>query len=94
VSDEGAPVEIPIDGELDLHAFAAADVLSVVSEYLDECRRRGVLRVRVVHGRGKGVQRAAVRRLLSGREDVISLTDAGPEEGGWGATLVRLRAAP
>jgi DNA-nicking Smr family endonuclease len=47
----------------------------------------------VVHGRGKGVQRAAVRRLLAGREDVSAITDAGPEEGGWGATLVVLRPA-
>jgi DNA-nicking Smr family endonuclease len=90
LTEERPPVAIPIDGELDLHSFAPADVLSVVAEYLDECRRRGILRVRVVHGRGKGVQRAAVRRLLSGRDDVISLTDAGPEEGGWGATLVVL----
>ena len=87
------PVAIPIDGELDLHAFAPTDVLSVVAEYLDECRRRGILRVRLVHGRGKGVQRAAVRRLLSERHDVSCLTDAGPEAGGWGATIVALRPA-
>jgi DNA-nicking Smr family endonuclease len=93
MSEEDPPLVLPIDGELDLHTFAPADVLSVVADYLDECRRRGILRVRVVHGRGKGVQRAAIRRLLAAREDVSAVTDAGPEEGGWGATLVLLRPA-
>lgn len=89
----GAPVAIPITGELDLHAFAPSDVPGVVADYLDACRERGILVVRVVHGRGKGVQRAVVRRLLAGRPDVASFEDAPPGTGGWGATLVRLRPA-
>ena len=91
--DPEEPVELPITGELDLHAFAPRDVVSVVSEYLDECRRRGILEVRLVHGRGKGVQRAEVRRLLAARTDVAAFEDAPPVSGGWGATLVHLAAS-
>ena len=70
--DEEAVV-LPVTGELDLHAFAPRDVVSVVAEYLDECGRRGIRTVRLAHGRGKGVQRAEIRRLLAGREDVAAL---------------------
>ena len=82
---------IPITGELDLHPFAPRDVLSVVEEYVRACRERGILQLRLVHGRGKGVQRAAVRRLLLSMDDVLSARDAPAEAGGWGATLVELR---
>ena len=78
-------------GELDLHSFAPADVVAVVAEYLDECRRRGIREVRLAHGRGKGVQRAEVRRLLASRDDVALFTDAPPQWGGWGATIVKLK---
>lgn len=83
-------LELPIDGELDLHAFSPRDVPEVVEEYLRACRERGILSVRVVHGRGKGVQRAVVRRLLQGLAGVRSYDDAPPGAGGWGATLVEL----
>jgi len=85
---------VPITGELDLHAFAARDAVGVVEDYLDECRRRGVLEVRIVHGRGQGVRRAEVRRALAGRADVLDFRDAAPTAGGWGATLVRLALRP
>ena len=88
---EPNPVQLPISGELDLHAFAPADVPSVVEEYLRECGLRGIREVRLVHGRGKGVQRAVVRRLLRALPDVEAFDDASPASGGWGATLVRLR---
>ncbi|HET7293808.1 MAG TPA: Smr/MutS family protein [Vicinamibacteria bacterium] len=91
-SEDDPLFELPIDGTLDLHAFAPGDVASVVEEYLRECRARGILSVRVVHGRGKGVQRAVVRRALAALTFVVSSRDAPPESGGWGATLVRLRA--
>jgi len=84
-------VVLPISGELDLHAFAARDVPSVVEEYVRACRERGVLTLRLVHGRGKGVQRAVVRRVLGGLPHVAAFDDAPPASGGWGATLVRLR---
>jgi DNA-nicking Smr family endonuclease len=89
--DRDDPVELPITGELDLHAFAPRDVPGVVSDYLDACAERGILEVRLIHGRGKGVQRAVVRRLLASRADVLALRDAPPGSGGWGATLVTLR---
>ena len=66
--------------------------MSVVEDYLDECRRRGVLEVRIVHGRGQGVRRAEVRRALAERSDVLDFRDAAPAAGGWGATLVLLAA--
>jgi DNA-nicking Smr family endonuclease len=68
-------------------------VRSVVEEYLHACRERGLLEVRLVHGRGKGVQRASVRQLLATLEGVERFDDAPPRSGGWGATLVRLRPA-
>jgi DNA-nicking Smr family endonuclease len=88
--DEEA-VEIPITDELDLHSFAPGEIAALVGDYLDLCRERGIAVVRLVHGRGRGVQRASVRRVLSTRDDVVSFSDAPPERGGWGATLVDLR---
>jgi len=88
---EDPPIELPITGELDLHAFAPRDVPGLVAEYLQACRERGILLVRLVHGRGKGVQRAVVRRLLAELPEVASFGDAPPGSGGWGATLAVLR---
>lgn len=83
--------ELPISGELDLHAFAPRDIPSLVEEYVRACAERGVLSLRLVHGRGKGVQRAVVRRVLTRMPEVATFDDAPPTSGGWGATLVRLR---
>lgn len=91
--DEGsqaAPVEVPLSAELDLHTFSPSDVPSLVDEYIRACREKGLLSVRIVHGRGKGVQRARVRQLLGARADVLSYSDAPPTWGFWGATVVRL----
>ena len=84
-------VALPVTGALDLHSFRPEDVPTVVAEYLEEARRGGILEVRIVHGRGRGVQRAVVRRLLAGAPGVAEFADASPDRGGWGATLVRLR---
>jgi DNA-nicking Smr family endonuclease len=92
--DDEPPIEIPVSGELDLHAFAPRDVPSVVEEYLRACRERGILRVRLVHGRGTGTQRAVVRRVLRHLPDVVRFQDAPPEAGGWGASIVELRSIP
>ena len=84
------PVVLPLDGVLDLHAFRPEDVLDVVREYIDACREQGVFRIRIIHGKGKGVQRTAVRKLLEKNPRVASFSDAPMEAGGWGATIVDL----
>ena len=89
--EDGEAVVLPVTGDLDLHSFAPRDVVSVVADYLDECRRLGLRTVRLAHGRGKGVQRAEIRRLLATRDDVASFDDEDPRWGGWGATIVRMK---
>jgi len=90
--DPERPVRLPLTGELDLHAFAPRDIPSVVEEYARACREAGVLSLRLVHGRGKGVQRAVVQRVVRSLAGVVSYHDAPPGAGGWGATLVTLAA--
>jgi DNA-nicking Smr family endonuclease len=85
------PVAIPLTGDLDLHPFSPREIPSVVEEYVRACREAGVVRLRLAHGRGKGVQRAVVRRVLASLPDVVSFQDAPPSAGGWGATVVLLR---
>jgi len=85
-------VEVPIDGVLDLHTFAPRDVSDVVATYLDECRVRGILTVRVIHGKGIGVQRRTVEGVLRKHAGVLSFRTADAGAGGWGATVVELRA--
>jgi len=99
LSDEPAEeppdsVEIPVTGDLDLHPFAPRDIPSVVEEYLRSCRARGILRVRLAHGRGTGVQRAVVRRVLRALPEVVCFSDAPPAAGGWGATVATLAPPP
>ena len=85
------PVRLPIEDALDLHAFRPRDVASVVTEYLEEAAQRGFAEVRLIHGRGIGVQRAIVQALLGRHPLVERFFDAPPERGGWGATVVILR---
>ena len=87
------PVRIPIDGVLDLHAFRPADVRELVPEYLRVCRDRNILEVRVIHGKGNGTLRRLTHALLERDPAVVDYRLAGPEAGGWGATLVRLAPA-
>lgn len=87
-------VELPIDGTLDLHAFRPAEVSSLVPAYLEECRARGILDVRIVHGKGKGVLRRKVHAILERDPTVESYRLGGSGGGEWGATLVRLEPAP
>jgi DNA-nicking Smr family endonuclease len=83
-------VRIPVEDSIDLHTFRPAEISSAVEEYLHECVIRGLGEVRIVHGRGKGVQRRIVQSLLSRHPSVISFNDAPPERGGRGATIVYL----
>jgi DNA-nicking Smr family endonuclease len=84
-------VPIPIEDALDLHAFAPRDIPAVVADYLDAAHARGFTEVRLIHGRGIGVQRRIVQSVLAAHPLVAGFADAPPERGGWGATLVRLR---
>jgi dsDNA-specific endonuclease/ATPase MutS2 len=84
------PVRLEITDTLDLHAFSPRDVRRVVEEYLTEARERGFRRVRIIHGKGVGVQREAVRSVLARTPFVEHFADAPPEAGGWGATVARL----
>ncbi|HWQ69656.1 MAG TPA: Smr/MutS family protein [Patescibacteria group bacterium] len=85
------PVRLPTEDVLDLHPFAPKEIVSVVEEYLWQCRQAGILEVRLIHGKGTGTQRAIVRRLLMNHPDVLSCADSPLQAGGWGATVVRLK---
>ena len=85
------PVEQPINGILDLHTFAPADVKDLVPEYLAECRRRGILQARIIHGKGVGTIRNIVQSVLEKLPYVESFRTAEEGAGGWGATIVTLR---
>jgi dsDNA-specific endonuclease/ATPase MutS2 len=85
------PVVIPITDVFDLHTIQPRDVKLVVEEYLNEARRLGFRSVRIIHGKGIGVQRDMVRAILGRTPFVIDWTNAPPEAGGLGATIVRLR---
>ena len=75
---------------LDLHSIPPAQVHAVVEDYLEEARRRGVRGVRIIHGKGIGVQREIVRSILSRTPYVVHFSDAPADAGGWGATVVRI----
>ena len=83
-------VAVPITDVLDLHSFRPADTMDVVREYLNEILQTGIREVRIIHGRGIGVQRRSLRGLLERHPRVTHFEDAPPEAGGWGATLVTL----
>ena len=86
------PIELPIDGVLDLHTFRPKDVKVVVTEYLAACQERGILEVRIIHGKGIGTLRQTVHALLAKHPEVISYSLASEAYGGWGATIVHVRA--
>ncbi|MBT3605437.1 MAG: Smr/MutS family protein [Candidatus Latescibacteria bacterium] len=83
------PIEIPINGELDLHTFHPRDIKTLVPDYLDECKERGILDVRIIHGKGTGALRETVHAILEKRTDVAKfyLTDHN-----WGSTSLTLKS--
>lgn len=85
------PVRLEIRDIIDLHTIAPRDVRRVVEEYLLEAHRAGFRTVRIIHGKGKGVQREMVRSILARTSFVETWMDAPPEAGGWGATIAHLR---
>ena len=84
------PVEIPIDGTIDLHGFRPAEISDLVKTYLCECRARGVLRGRLIHGKGKGTLRATVHAVLRRLSFVKGFRLGDESSGSWGATLFEL----
>jgi dsDNA-specific endonuclease/ATPase MutS2 len=91
MQDEQEPIRIPITDVFDLHTVQPKEVAAVVEAYLEEAQRLGFKSVRIIHGRGIGVQREIVRAVLARTPQVIAFGDAPPEAGGWGATVARLR---
>jgi DNA-nicking Smr family endonuclease len=85
------PVEYPIDGTLDLHQFSPRETRDVVLEYIEVCLAQGIHNLRIVHGKGIGVQREIVRKLLKEHPKVVSFRHEGGSGGGWGATVVDLK---
>ncbi len=85
------PVIIPIEDVIDLHLFRPAEVTDLLDNYFRECIQAGILSLRVIHGKGKGVLKKTVHHLLKKHPLVLSFSDAPPDAGGWGATIVTLR---
>jgi len=85
------PFRIPLTDVFDLHTVSPRDVEGVVEEYLREARAMGLMALRIIHGRGIGVQREIVRKVLERTPFVDSFGDAPAEAGGWGATIVTLK---
>lgn len=89
--DDENVIRIPITDVFDLHSVPARDARAVIEEYLEEAHRLGFKAIRIIHGRGIGVQREMVRRVLASKDYVVDFADAPLEAGGWGATVVTLR---
>jgi DNA-nicking Smr family endonuclease len=90
--DHGAPVVLPVEDSLDLHAFKPDETASAVAEYVAAAAAKGLREVRLIHGRGIGVQRTIVRNVLARSPHVLSFENATGDRGGWGATVARLRS--
>lgn len=86
------PIEIPIDGILDLHTFSPKEVKDLVAEYIAACQSRGITEIRIIHGKGTGTLKAIVHAVLKKDPRVAGFKDAGIGAGGWGATIVRLNS--
>ena len=89
-AEDPEEVVLPVEDFIDLHPFPPRDIPEVVLSYLETAVDAGFTEVRLIHGRGVGVQRQRVREALKDHPDVISYSDATPDRGGWGATVVQL----
>ena len=93
MDQDDTQVDYPIDGVLDLHAFRPAEVKEVVLSYIEACQEKGIRDLRIIHGKGIGVLREQVHRVLERHEAVKSFSLA-TDSGSWGATTVRLSRKP
>lgn len=84
-------MEVPIDGVLDLHTFRPQEVRELINDYIEECLRRGIYDLRIIHGKGTGTLKAIVHSLLRKHPAVLQFRAADPLAGGWGATEVTLK---
>jgi len=89
--DFESPVEIPIDGILDLHTFAPREIKDLIDDYIGVCLQAGLSDIRIIHGKGKGILRDRVYSILKRHPLVEHFTQAPPEAGGWGAVSVKLK---
>ena len=89
--EDKQPIHLEVTDVFDLHSVPPRDVKGVVEAYLEEAHRLGFTAIRIIHGRGIGVQRETVRMVLARTEYVVEFSDAPPEAGGWGATIATLR---
>lgn len=85
------PIILPIEDVLDLHLFRPKEIPDLIQDYLAACREKGLCSVRIIHGKGKGIQKARVHALLKKNPNVKAFGDAPAEAGGWGATIVEIR---
>lgn len=89
--NENDPVAIEIDGILDLHPFSPKDLKTLVPDYLEECQKKGIVAIKIIHGKGIGNIRRSVHALLDRNPLVADYRMADPHFGSWGATIVRLK---
>jgi dsDNA-specific endonuclease/ATPase MutS2 len=90
MADDQEYHQLVVDGDLDLHMFKPRDIKLLVPDYLEECREKGIFRVRIVHGKGTGTLRRTVHAILDKLPWIASYRLASEWEGGWGATIVFL----
>jgi DNA-nicking Smr family endonuclease len=85
------PIKVPIEDVLDLHLFRHKDIPDLIEDYVAACRKKGLYLVRIIHGKGTGILKSRVKALLKAHPDVIAISAAPANLGGWGATIVQIR---
>lgn len=88
--NDNMPVELPIDGVLDLHTFNPREIRDLLPDYIAACRQKGIFEIRIIHGKGTGTLRKTVHSILGKLPGISSFRLAGEDGGGWGATIVVL----